>query len=123
MGLAIRRYFQKKSVITLILTLIFLFVDLAVFFLWVSKLILVYFLNVSDVPANFVNPWIIAIIIKFRFSFVFVVIVAYLSYVLRVKVFDSGYNKRMRIFNMILAIFIIVFALSVNLSGEAGTDS
>ncbi|TFG14879.1 MAG: hypothetical protein EU531_08860 [Promethearchaeota archaeon] len=107
--LILLKYLEKKHQLTLYLLLIFLLYTIAIIFSWLSKVLILYsgidFImdrNLSDPGTLF--SWIIYRIIDFRISFVLLSIAIYLSYVLKVKVFEKGYNAIERV------IVIITFA-------------
>jgi hypothetical protein len=66
--------------------------------------------------------WIILRITDFRISFVFMTFAIFLSYVLKVNVFEKGYNKILRIIVFIYSIFTLGFTLFGYVRGDLLLD-
>jgi hypothetical protein len=110
--LALARYFQKgKNPVTFLLFVLFLFWTIAVMFSWLAKYFTA-FLNLNPTIVNF-STLLIRWVLDFRLLFVFVAVALYVSYVLRVKLFDGKYNMGERV--VITAFLIVTPVLSLAL--------
>jgi hypothetical protein len=88
--LILKKYFEKHHRLTFLLFLIFLNYFIAIIFSWISKVFVV--IQFSVIQDGSFIPWIINRIQDFRISEFFVVIAIFLSYVLKINVFEKGYN-------------------------------
>ena len=130
LALILRKYYEKeKHKLTLYLFLIFLFYVIAIFFSWLSK-ILVLYSNIDYIAYNSSLPdpgtmlsWIILRITDFRISFVFLVIAIFLSYVLKVNIFEKDYNKTHRIIVIIYSIVTLLYTLLIYQRGNVLFDA
>ena len=110
-----QRYREKRNQPTLFLFLIFINYSITVAFSIISKIISYVYYQPGGDP----NPdipglllwYFLEWILDFRFSEVFVVLAVYCSYVFIVKIFQSGYNQRVRALTLILATFAMAIAL------------
>ena len=126
--LIMKKYVQKRHRLTLYLFIIFLNYLLAIIFSWLSKVLVLY----SDIEYIYddtapdpgtTTSWILLRITDFRISFVFLTIAIYLSYVLKVNLYDKGYNNVQRILVIVFAIFTAVFSLIVYENGNTLFDT
>ena len=113
------KYQERKHKLTLYLLLIFTFYLVAIFFSWLSKVLVLYsgieYLEsgATSEPGTFAS-YILLRIANFRFSFVFLTIAIYLSYVLKVNIFDNGiYNEFQRMIISIYAVFTGIYCFFV----------
>jgi hypothetical protein len=86
------KYLKKRHRLTLYLMLIFVFYVLAVVFSLISKVSVVMRLDLQVDP-NTPFGWIFFRILSFRVSEFFVCIAIYLTYVLKVRIFQEEFNK------------------------------
>ena len=121
------KYIQKRHRLTLLLFFIFLCYWFAIFFSWLSKM-LVLFSNIDYIiddlvadPGTFFS-WILLRIKDFRISFVFMSVAIFLSYILKVNVFEKGYNKVHRILVIIYTIITAGFSLFIYEKGNTLLD-
>jgi len=119
--LSFKKYQQKKHELTFYLILIFLNFTIAIFFSWLSKLLVITIgLEYNHIP-NFQPPvdeynpiwWFLLRIVDFRISYIFVIIAIYISYILKVKLFDEGYKPKQRILITIYTIFTVAFTFFI----------
>ena len=120
LALILRKYYEKnKHKLTLYLFLIFLFYVIAIFFSWLSK-ILVLYSNIDYIAYNSGLPdpgttlsWIVLRITDFRISFVFLTIAIFISYVLKVNIFEKDYKKTHRVIVIIYSIVTVLYSLLI----------
>ncbi|MCJ7649870.1 MAG: hypothetical protein MUP85_14760 [Candidatus Lokiarchaeota archaeon] len=126
--LILMKYFQKKHQLTLYLFLIFLFYMIAIIFSWISKVLVLY----SGVEYNYdtsipdpgtLQSWFVFRIVDFRFSFFFLAIAIFISYVLKVNVFEKGYNRVHKIIVIIYGIITMAFSLLGYIRGNTLPDA
>ena len=130
LALILRKYYEKnKHKLTLYLFLIFLFYVIAIFFSWLSK-ILVLYSNIDYIAYNTSLPdpgtvlsWIILRITDFRISFVFLTIAIFLSYVLKVNIFEKDYKKTHRAIVIIYSIVTVLYTLLIYERGNVLLDA
>jgi len=122
------RYYEKKHQLTFYLFVIFLFYIIAIIFSWLSKILVLY--SGIDYVYNSVIPdpntpisWVLLRITDFRLSFVFLTIAIYLSYILKVNIFEKGYNKGERIIVIIYFLFTALFSLIIYQRGNTLIDA
>jgi hypothetical protein len=100
---------------------------LAIVFSWLSKILVLYsgidyiYNNLLPDPQT-LESWILYRITDFRISFVFVTIAIFLSYILKVNVFEKGYNKILRIIVFIYAIFTLIYNIFIYQRGNTLFD-
>jgi MFS family permease len=128
LALILRKYYEKeKHKLTLYLFLIFLFYVIAIFFSWLSK-ILVLYSNINYVyNSNLPDPgtvlsWILLRITDFRLSFVFLAIAIFISYILKVNIFEKDYKKTHRIIVIIYSIVTVLYSLLIYQRGNTLLD-
>ena len=128
-GLTIRKYQERKHRLTLYMLIIFLNLGLGVFFSMISKVLVVtigleysHTVGFSQVPDDILY-WFLLRIADFRFTFVFLTIGIYFSYVLKVRIFEDDYNKKHRIFIIIYSIFNGVYAIFGYIRGYTTLDT
>ncbi len=105
--LILKKYFIKRHKLTRLLLIIFTCYFLAILFSWISKVFVVVQLNV--VQDGSIITWMYNIILGFRLSEFFVTIAIFLSYILKVNVFEKGYNTLQRYIIIIYGIFACVY--------------
>ena len=109
------RYREKRNKLTLILFGIFMMYLLGIIFSWISKILVLYsgidyIVYNLDVDPGTLASWFILRILDFRFSFLFVIVALYLSYVLKINVYEKGYIASQRIIIILLGIFTFVYS-------------
>jgi len=110
------KYTQKKHHLTLTLFVIFLNYTLAILFSWLSKVMVLYsgieYIYNDAIPdPQTIDSWILYRIVDFRISFVFMAIAIFLSYILKVNVFEKGYNKVHKIVVFTYTIFTLGYII------------
>ncbi|MHA1803385.1 MAG: hypothetical protein ACTSU4_02495 [Promethearchaeota archaeon] len=128
--LILNRYFVKRHVLTLYLVFIFLFMLISIVFSWLSKIIVltteldyVYNEPIPNVNPDVPFPWLLTRIVDFRISIFFVALGVFLSYILRVKVFEKGYNSLERAIIIIFGIYTLFFTLFIYVRGNTLLDA
>ncbi|MHA1105982.1 MAG: hypothetical protein ACTSPN_09735 [Promethearchaeota archaeon] len=127
--LIFRKYHEKqKHQITLYLFLIFLFYVIAIIFSWLSKILVLYsgvdyVYNTSLPDPGTGLSWIILRITDFRFSFFFLTIGIFISYILKVNIFGKEYNKTHKMIVIVYAIATILYSLLVYERGKTLLDA
>jgi len=117
--LVILKYREKKNKLTLYLTIIFSLYLLAIVFSWLSKLFVVLKLDLIVDEYSILGIFFYRIA-SFRISEFFVGIAIFYSYVLKVNVFQEGYNKIQKI---LLAIFGAISCFYVLVIYDPGDSS
>ena len=115
------KYYQKgKNYMAKLLFFVFLNWTLAVFFSWLAKIMSAFFEMDTDPPFPPVDlvTLLARYVLDFRLLFVFASLALYLSYMLRVQLFDKTYNKGERAINTILVILAPVLSLSLPLQNS-----
>lgn len=125
--LILRKYFVKRHELTLLLFEISLGYTLAIIFSWFSKILVLYstmdYLQYQDVAApQTLESWFLLRITDFRISFLFVILAIYLSYILRVKVFESEFNQKEKIAISGYTIFTFIYSLIIYERGNVILD-
>lgn len=121
------KYTQKKHRLTLTLFFIFLNYTLAILFSWLSKVLVLYsgieyiYNNTLPDPQT-LESWILFRITDFRISFVFLALAIFFSYILKVNVFEKGYNKLLRITIFVYTIFILMYTILIYQRGNTLLD-
>jgi len=126
--LILMKYFQKKHRLTLYLFLIFLLYMIAIIFSWISKVLVLfsgseYIYNNTLPDPGTLQSWFVLRIIDFRFSFFFLTIAIFISYVLKVNVFEKGYNRVHKIIVIIYGIITLAFSLLIYERGNTLVDA
>ncbi|MHA1763465.1 MAG: hypothetical protein ACTSYC_06850 [Promethearchaeota archaeon] len=128
--LVLNRYFKKRHVLTLYLLFIFFFMLVSIVFSWLSKIIVlttelnyVYNEPIENVNPNVPFPWLLTRIVDFRITVFFVAIGTFISYILRVKVFEKGYNSLERAIIIIFGIYTSFFTLFIYVRGNTLLDA
>jgi hypothetical protein len=122
------KYVRKRHRLTLYLLSIFLFYTIAIGFSMFSKGLVLfsgiaYVYNSTLPDPGTLASWFVLRIIDFRMSFVFLTVAIYLSYVLKVGVFEKGYKTAYRIIVIAYGIFTITFSLIFYVRGNTLLDS
>ncbi len=110
LALILRRHFQKRSQLTILLFLIFLNIAIAIFFMMLSKIYYVYF------GAEFLTEadpgfWFESRVLYYRFGFMFIGVSILFAHIFRVKVFEGKPSKWIIYFIYGFCIVIIIDAL------------
>nr|MDO8109482.1 hypothetical protein [Candidatus Sigynarchaeota archaeon] len=110
--LTLAKYRQKKNPMTLLLFLTFLNWTAGIVFSWLSKYFEAFVYGIGlTVPLSDPNYWIISRIMGFRISFLFVTIALYISYYLRVKLFEKEMKKASNIFHVVFGAITCVLSI------------
>lgn len=108
--LILRKYFIKRHRLTLLLFIIFLCYTIAIVFSWLSKIFAV--LQWDEVQDNPVVSWFYYRISDFRFSELLVTVAIFLSYILKVNVFEKGYKTIYKyitiVYGVIACLYIVI---------------
>jgi len=99
---------------------IFINYFIAIVFSWISKVFVVFQVDVTQ--DGFITTWMYNLISDFRFSEFFVVIAIFLSYILKVNVFEKGYNKLQKYIVIIYGIFSCAYVLFIYEDGNTLLD-
>ncbi|MHA1679487.1 MAG: hypothetical protein ACTSUE_00670, partial [Promethearchaeota archaeon] len=102
--LAYSKFLEKKHQATKMLFFVMLNWTLAVVFSWLSKVLEHNNMAPADLDSSTLLYQVVGRIVSFRVSFFFVLIALYLSYNLRVMLFDKGHVKSVRIFHATYAV-------------------
>jgi len=122
------KYRQKKHQLTLYLFLIFMLYTIAIVFSWLSKILVLYsgvdyvYNTTLPDPAT-LTSWFVLRITDFRFSFFFLTIAIFISYVLKVNVFEKGYNRVHKIVVIIYGIITLAYSLLIYERGNTLLDA
>ena len=109
-------YLKLRNKLSLLLFLILLNFSISIFFSWFAKIIS-YFWRIDYIEyANIPDPktpisWILLRICYFRFSYIFITIAIYLSYIFRIKIFEIEYHQIQKVLVEIFTFFNLFFAL------------
>ncbi|MFX0017354.1 MAG: hypothetical protein ACFFAK_15195 [Promethearchaeota archaeon] len=122
------KYYQKRHRLTLYLFIIFLNFMLAIIFSWLSKVLalysgLEYVYNESATDPGTPLSWILLRIVDFRISFTFFAIAIFISYILKVNVFEKGYNKIQKYFVIIFGALTAIYSLIIYERGNTLLDA
>ncbi|MEJ2251558.1 MAG: hypothetical protein P8Y70_10315 [Candidatus Lokiarchaeota archaeon] len=120
--LILKRYKEKRHKLTLMLFLIFLNYLIAIIFSWISK-ILVAFDLISLFNPNSISGQFIYRIKDFRFSEFFVAIAIFISYILKVNVFEDNYHPILKYFVGIYGGFTCFYVLIIYIQGNVLLDA
>ncbi|MFX1374686.1 MAG: hypothetical protein ACFFA0_02635 [Promethearchaeota archaeon] len=114
--LILKKYFIKRHKLTRLLFLIFLGYFIAIVFSWISKIFVVTELEVTQEDS--IVAWIYYRISDFRISEFFVTIAIFLSYILKVNIFEKGYNTIQKYVIIIYGIFASCYILIIYKEGN-----
>jgi hypothetical protein len=126
--LILKKYYERRHHLTLYLFLIFVFYVIAIIFSWLSKILVLYsgieyvYNQTASDPGTVLSS-IVLRIADFRISFVFLSIAIFLSYILKVNVFEKGYNKVFRIIVSIYTLIIGAYSLIIYERGNTLLDA
>ena len=109
--LILKKYLIKRHNLTRLLLLIFINYFIAILFSWISKIFVV--LELTVVQDGSIVAWIYNRILDFRLSEFFVTIAIFLSYILKVNVFEKGYNAIQKYVVIIYGIFSGFYVLII----------
>ncbi|MFX1346234.1 MAG: hypothetical protein ACFFBC_12720 [Promethearchaeota archaeon] len=109
--LILKKYFIKRHKLTLLLFFIFIFYFIAIVFSWLSKIFAV--LEWEEVQNNPVVTWFYNRISDFRISELFVTIAIFLSYILKVNVFEKGYKALQKYIIIIYGVLACIYTLFI----------
>lgn len=118
--LIIKKYFIKRHNLTRLLLIIFTCYLIAIIFSWISKIFA--FTQLSMIQDGSIIAWMYNIIVDFRLSEFFVTIAIFLSYILKVNVFEKGYNTLHKYIVIIFGIFTCVYVLIIYENGNTLLD-
>ncbi len=109
--LILKKYLIKRHKLTRLLLLIFINYFIAILFSWISKVFVV--LQSTVVQDGSIVVWIYNRILDFRLSEFFVTIAIFLSYILKVNVFEKGYTAIQKYAVIIYGIFSGFYVLII----------
>ena len=109
--LILKKYFVKRHNLTRLLFFIFICYFIAIVFSWLSKIFAV--LEWDLVQDNAVVTWFYNRISDFRISELFVTFAIFLSYILKVNVFEKGYNTLQKYITIIYGALTCLYALFI----------
>jgi hypothetical protein len=109
--LILRKYFVKRHKLTLLLFIIFVCYFIAIVFSWLSKIFAV--LQWDDVQDNLVVSWFYYRISDFRFSELLVTFAIFLSYILKVNIFEKGYETIQKYVTIVYGVITCVYVLFI----------
>jgi len=118
LGLVLFNYVKNRNMLILLLFLLIFNYFMAIFFSWLSKVLILYsnidYLYDETVPDP-LNPlsWILLRLTDFRISFLFLTIASIFSYVFKVKIFEKSFNKSKKNFIFGLGIFTAFYSLVI----------
>jgi hypothetical protein len=115
-----KKYFVKRHKLTRLLLIIFLNYFIAIFFSWLSKVFVV--MGVTVIQDAFIITWMYNIIVDFRLSEFFVTIAIFLSYILKVNVFEKGYNTIQKFTIIVYGIIASAYVLFIYVNGNTLLD-
>jgi len=122
------KYYQKRHKLTLYLFIIFLNFFFAILFSWLSKVLVLspgleYIYNETVPDPGTPLSWILLRIVDFRISFVFFTIAIFVSYILKVNIFEKGYNKIQKYFVIIFGSITGIYSLLIYQRGNTLLDA
>ena len=128
LALILMKYLQKRHQLTLYLFLIFLFYLIAIIFSWLSKILVLYsgveyIYNTTLPDPGTLLSWFVLRITDFRFSFFALTIAIFISYILKVNVFEKGYNRIHKIIVIIYGIITIAYSILIYVRGNTLVDA
>jgi len=118
--LIFRKYLIKRHKLTRLLFIIFINYFIAIWFSLISKVLVVF--QVILVQDGSILAWILNLITDFRLSEFFVTFAIFLSYVLKVNVFEKGYNTIQKFAVIIYGILTCIYVLFIYESGNTLLD-
>ena len=129
LSLILKKYIELKNRPTLYLFLIFLNITIAIFFSWLSKIIVLttdikYIYN--DPNARYPNTpiyWILLRIVDFRIALDFLALAIIFSYIFKVSVFEESYNEVHKLIFFWYAGFTIFFSTFIYERGNTSLDA
>lgn len=108
--LIFRKFLQNRKNLQLMVFFIFLFIVLAMFLVWVSR-VTYYSMNVEAMDPKSLVGWLMFRIGFYRISFVFICVTCYLSYRLKTSIFDAHPNKTYHAVILIYGVISAAFSL------------
>lgn len=127
--LSLKKYYIKKHQLTFYLLIIVITLELAVVFSWLSKIIVLttdidYVYNQPNVKfPNTPLNWLLFRIVDFRITTLFVAISLIFAYLLKVGVFEQGYNKFQRYLVFIFGGYVMFFTVFIYERGNTSLDA
>ena len=109
--LIIKKYLIKRHNLTRLLLIIFACYLLAIIFSWLSKIFV--FVQISVVQDGSIFAWMYNMVVDFRLSEFFVTIAIFLSYILKVNVFEKGYKTLQKYVVIVFGIFTCIYVLFI----------
>lgn len=120
---------MKRHKLTLLLFFIFVNWSIAIFFSWLSKIIILtteidYLYNQPNVKyPNTVGYWFLLRIVDFRISLTFVAIGIIFSYIFKVGIFEKGYNQVHKIIVFTFGAYTLIFSIFIYERGNTLLDA
>jgi hypothetical protein len=118
--LILQKYLKKRHKLTRLLLFIFINYTLAIVFSWLSKVFVIVGFNLETLDP--VSAWFLYRIADFRLSEFIVTIAIFLSYILKVQLFQEEYNQLQKYVIIIYGIFASVYTLFIYQRGNAFLD-
>ncbi len=117
------RYLEKKHRLTLYLFLIFLFFAISIVFSWLSKTLrlysgLDYLTNPAVADPGTLESWFFLRIVAFRFTFLFIIIGVFLTYILYVNLFEVNPSQIQKLFVYIFGGFTMIYLMVIYSKGN-----
>ena len=124
--LVLKKYYERRHILTFLLFLVFLSWLCAIIFSWTAKILYLYsgipYLgndNISDPGTS--SSFFLLRVADFRISFLFVTLANIFSYILEVKIFEKGYdNKRYAVY--IVGAFTMFYSFFIYSKGNILLD-
>jgi hypothetical protein len=120
--LILKRFMEKKHKLTLMLFLIFLNYFIAIVFSWISKILVAFDLLGPIAPDDILGLFIYRIK-DFRVSEFFVAIAIFISYILKVNVFEEKYDPLLKYLVIIYGGFTSFYVLFIYVEGNVLLDA
>ncbi|MFX1419789.1 MAG: hypothetical protein ACFE9N_12790 [Promethearchaeota archaeon] len=122
LSLILEKYLIKRHKLTRLLLIIFINYFIAILFSWISKVFFVLDLPNLVVQDGSIVAYLYNIIADFRLSEFFVTIAIFLSYILKVNVFEKGYNTIQKYIIIIYGIISCIYVLIIYEYGNTLLD-
>ncbi|MEE9377161.1 MAG: hypothetical protein V3V33_03905 [Candidatus Lokiarchaeia archaeon] len=120
-------YLKNRNILILLLFLLILSYFIAIFFSWLSKVLILYS-NIDYLyDETIIDPltslsWILLRISDFRISFLFLTVGTLFSYVFKVKIFEKSFKKKQKIIIIAYSIFTGFYSLVIYQKGNLILD-
>jgi hypothetical protein len=116
----LKKYFVKRHKLTRLLLIIFINYFIAILFSWISKIFVVTQVNILQDGS--IIAYLYNIVVDFRLSELFVTTAIFLSYILKVNVFEKGYNTIQKYIIVIYGVFSSAYILVIYENGNTLLD-